>query len=68
MLFRSKCAAVALGLQSVFSKLRRDVLGCDISATLPGSPTFEQIMRQITNVPADVLAIDRLQRVEGCAR
>ena len=54
--------------QPVFGKLRGDVFGRQVASPLPCSASFEEIVRQKTNMPANVLRIDGLKRGESRAR
>ena len=52
---------VASGFQAVLGKLGRDVLRSKIAATLAGSAALQKIVRQVADMPADVLRVDRFQ-------
>ena len=54
--------------EPVFGKLRGNVLGGQIATALAGTAPFQQIVRKISNVPADVFGINRFERDKGRAR
>ena len=61
-------SVIAGGLQSILGKLRGNVFGGDVAAALARAAAFQQIMREIANVPANVFGIDGLHRGKGSAR
>ena len=54
-------AVISGGLQSVFGKLRGDVLRGNVAAALARAAAFQQIVRQIANMPANVIGGDGLE-------
>ena len=61
-------AVIAGRLQSILGKLRRDVFRGDVAAALAGAAAFQKIVRQVADVPANMLRIDGLKRDKRRAR
>ena len=57
-------SVIAGRLQAIFGKLRGDVFRGNVAAALAGAAAFEQIVRQIAYVPANVLRGDGFERHE----
>ena len=58
---------VAGRFQSIFGKLRCHIFCCNVTAALPRAAPFQQIVRKIFHVPADMLRINRLHGGGGRA-
>src|SRR5207245_6944693 len=61
-------AVVPRGLQTIKSKLSRDVLRGDVAAPLSGAPALQQVTGKKTNVRPNALGVDFLHSRERRAR